>query len=216
MTWTPPRFGTVGDTFTAPWYNAEVRDNFLWVPRPLVPPITTEKDVVSSTTPTDLLLPTGLTIPGASIGANGALRCFLCGDYKNQTGATKTLTLSIVLGATTLWSDTTAGIASSAAGRHEWIMEFTIANCGAQNSNYMTGVWYMSTAAGAVTGIGDLAVTASGTDGPAIVPFGTNGKTAVDTSANQTLTVVATHSAIDANLSIRREYATFELIGQGA
>src|SRR5215475_7585752 len=123
MTWTNPRTASVNDVFTTPWYNAEIRDNLLWVVRPLVPPITTEKDVVNTTTTTDLLLPTSLTITGGSIGANGSLRCLLLGDYLNQSGATRTLTLAIVLGATTLWQDTTALLGANAS-RRQWCLEF--------------------------------------------------------------------------------------------
>ena len=215
MAWTNPRAAAVSDVFTAPWYNSEIRDDLLWVVRPLAPPITTEKDVVSSTSTTDLLLPTGLTITGGSIGANGTLRAFLAGDFKNSTGSNQTITLSIVLGGTTLWSSITTTLAT-AANRHNWIMEFNITNCGAQNSQFLTGVWYYSTSNAAITGLGDLATVATAAAGPSVVPFGSNGKTTVDTASNQTLTVTALLSANSANLSIRREYASFELVGQGA
>lgn len=212
MAWTDPRTANVGDLYTAPWYNAEVRDNLSWVVRPLAAPLTSELEVVSSVTETDLL--GGLvTVPGGTLGTKGMLRGTILGDYLNNTGSAKTFTPALKVGGTTVWADTTTTLASN-TNRHDWTLEFHLGVKG--TTIYVTGTWFYSTAAGATTGIGDLADTTPDGDGPQLIPFGSNGTLGIDMASDRTIQFTVIHSANSASLSIRRQYAVFELVGQGA
>lgn len=216
MTYTPPRQAHVADWFTAPWYNTEIRDNFAWMVRPAADPITTEKDVSNTIVATNLLLPDGFTLPGGALGTKGALRGFVAGDYANSsTGGSRSFNLALSLGATVIFQDSTQNLALS-PDRHSWFLEFTFANCGATNSNFCVGAFYFSKAGGAVAGVGDLGSTSTNPDGPAIMPIGSLGKTTINTAVDQNLAVTVTHSFQHTGLSMRREYAVFEYVGQGA
>lgn len=213
MSWTIPRTWVTGEIVTASIMNAHVRDNLSWVTRPVAVK-STEKDIVNTASVVDLLNGE-ITIPANYIGTNGVLRCRLIGDYLNNSGADRSLLLSVVLGATTLWSDTTGLIVASAA-RHDWIFEFDIGNQNSAAVQFMSGVFFLTYRGGATTGLGDLNALSPGLDGPMIVPLGTSGTSAVDTTANQTLVVNAQHSTNNASLSIRLKYAAFEVVGQAA
>ncbi len=212
MAWTNPRTAAVGDLYTAPWYNAEVRDNLNWVVRPLMAPLTSFGDLVNTASAFDLF--GGLvTIPGGTLGTKGALRVTVLGDYKNNSGATQKLTLGINVGGTTVWTDQTTDLPAAVA-RHDWTLEFLLAAKG--TTIFLTGSWHYSTAGGATTGIGDASNATPAAGGPTIVPFGSNSTLGIDMASDRTLQVTGQHTNANANLSLQVQYATFELVGQGA
>lgn len=152
----------------------------------------TVKDVVSTTTETDLLNGE-ITVAAGLMSTNRMLRAVLLADYLNDTGVSRNLTLKVKLGATTLWGELQA-VATSAT-RRVLAIEFTIANLGAANSQFLCGtVFYSNPTAGSVAGIGDL-------DGIGGSPV--SGTAAEDTTAAKALAVTATHSVADAGLSCR-------------
>lgn len=144
------------------------------------------------------------TVPGGTLGSatpEGVLLGKLRGTYLNNTGATKTLLMELALGATTIWGDTSAAIATLATA-HEWELDFMIWLQGATNAQQMSGAFRMSAGtAGSIAGIGHLGET------PAINGTALGGTAAVDMSADQTLTVKVQHSAASASLNIKRELA---------
>jgi hypothetical protein len=190
-----------------------VRDQLAWVTRPVFVKAT-EKQIVSSASEVDLLNGEG-TIPANYIGANGALRVQLAGDYLNNTGNDRTLTLALKFGASTLWSDTSTNLPASGT-RHDWSLECYIANRNATNSQFTSGVFLFSYHGAATTGIGDFSKLSLDGDGPFFTPFGSSGPSAIDTTASQLLQFTAQHSASASTLSIRLESATAELVGQAA
>lgn len=209
MTWTNPRTAKVGDLYTAPWYNAEVRDNLNWVVRPLAAPLTTTIDV-TTTSETDVF-GGAVTIPGGTLGTSGMVRATVLGDYLNNSGNTRTFTLKFKLGGTELYNDVTNTLASS-ANRHDWVCEFCISL--KTSVIYLGGVWHYSTAGGATSGIGAMSSTGTAPAGPSVIPFGSNGTPAMDMSVDRLLEMTFTSSG--ASTSFRRHYAIFELVGQGA
>src|SRR5437016_8882562 len=113
MAWTRPRTWVAGEIVTASIMNGHVRDNLAWVVRPLVI-ASTEIDVVNTAVETALL---SVTVTGGSMGVHGALRVVLTGDYLNNTGTARQLSMAIKLGATTIWSDASTAVPSTGS-RH--------------------------------------------------------------------------------------------------
>ena len=213
MAWTPPRDWSVGEIPSAAQFNQYIRDNMNWVVRP-ADIKSTQKEIVNSGGVIDLLNGE-ITIPAGYMGTNGSVYGFMMGDYLNHSGSSRTLTIGMTFGATTIYGDTSGSIPTNTA-RHNWWCEFTIANLGATNLQFMMGEFYWTTAAGATTGIGDLATTAGSSAGPWAIPFGSNGTFAEDTTTAKNITFTAQHSTGDPELSIRLKYASFELKGQAA
>ena len=60
-----------------------------------------EQDIVSSTTETDLL---AYSVPASTLGTDKALRVTIKADYLNNSGSSRTFTLKIKYGATTMYS----------------------------------------------------------------------------------------------------------------
>lgn len=165
---------------------------------------TSEKDVVSTVTETDLLN-SSVTIGAGVLGTDRMLRAVLIGDYLNNSGANRTFTLKVKLGATTLFQDDSVSLTAGAT-RRPWRIEFELANLGAPNSQFLFGKVDLGINTAPTTGIGDLYT--NDMNGP----WGTSGTAAVDTSSAQALAVTVTHSAADANLSMRLKYAVVEVI----
>jgi hypothetical protein len=147
--------------------------------------------VVSSAVETDVIAE---EIPAGSMGADGGIRVTLIGDYKNSTGGAHTFTVRFKLGGTTVVTASVGGIASDAA-RYSASYEALIANQGATDSQMVT-VNYPSFSGAAQTSWLQR------------VP----GTAAVDTTAQQTLTVSVQHDAADANLDFRRAYYMIEFL----
>lgn len=142
------------------------------------------------------------TIPAGTLGATGAVRLRLQGDYLNNTGVGATNRLRVNLGATTLFDDVSANIPTSAS-RRPWYINLVLGNQSA-TSQVMTLEHRLSGAGGTTAGLGNF--DASGGFGSA------HGGVASENTANAlALTVTIQHSASSANLSMRRRYALLEL-----
>jgi hypothetical protein len=196
MAWTDPITKSPGQIWTAANWNTHGRDN-LKAMMHLAYVKATEKDIVNSTSAVDLLNDE-VTIAGGSVGATGAIRVVMVGDYLNNSGSGATLTLEIILGATSLWKSTSSSVSSSAT-RHILGFDFVIHARNATNSQFMMGTGTFGGLA-ATTGLGPIA---------GISPFAiaSAGFSAVDMTADQTLVVKATHSVANALISARCEAA---------
>lgn len=150
-------------------------------------------DVANSAAETDVI---NEEIPAGVLGTTGMIRVTLVGDYLNNTGAAKNLTVKLYLGGTTCQTVGAGGITATAA-RYPASYQFVIANQGAANSQVVTADQP------------DFASPASPDPGevqhlPATV--------AVDTSQQQTLRVSVTHNAASANLIYTRRYYMIEFL----
>jgi hypothetical protein len=172
---------------------------------------TTEKDVVSTVSETDLL--NGEITIGAGVpGTDKMIRVTLLGDYLNNSGAARDLTLKIKFGGTTLWDETITAITATAT-RRAWRLVFEIGMLGAANSQFFAGVLSGSQGA-ATTGLGDsVAVAHWSSNNGLSVAFGSNGTHSLDTATSKLLEVTATHSTNNASLSMRLKYALVEVKG---
>lgn len=158
-------------------------------------------DVVSSSADTSLY---SVSVPANTLGSSGELEFFLYCDYLNNTGANRTLTLTIKLGSTTLYTDTTTTIATS-TGRRAMHLSGRLKNT-ATNAQVLSALFgYSSISTAPPTGTGPL-------DSDSPVHLMLVGTGAVDTTSTQTFDVRVQHNASDANLSVRCLAATVKLI----
>ena len=158
-------------------------------------------DVVNSAAETTLF---SATIPANMLASDRSARLTLIGDYLNNSGANATLRVRAKFGATTLWDDTSANIATNAT-RRALTVDLLLANRGATNSQALGGRIDLS-ALPATTGLGDFAAAS------AVVGAVFSGTAAEDSTVAKTLAVTVQHSAANANLSVRRLYAVLELV----
>jgi hypothetical protein len=172
---------------------------------------TTEKDVVSTTSETDLLNGE-ITIGAGVMSTDKMLRATLICDYLNNTGSTQNLTLAVKLGATTLWADTLTGASAivNAATRRPLRIVLEIGNLGAANSQFLSGFLWLGANQAATSGLGDFS-EAVGPDGD---QWGGSfaGSSSEDTASAKTLVVTATHGSANASLSCRLKYACIEVV----
>lgn len=143
------------------------------------------------------------TVPAAAMGATRALRLSLQGDYLNNSGAGRTFTLRVKFGATTLYADASAILATSAS-RRPWFLDILLGNQTA-TAQRLTFDWRIGSDSGATTGIGDYAATSA---------FGAvgGGESAENTANALALAVTIQHSLAAATISHRRRYAVLELL----
>lgn len=113
--------------------------------------VTVEQKVSSTTT----IINTGTesdlyrrTITGGTLGTTGALRLTVFGNYKNNEGNSRNLTLRLKYGATTMLT-TPAMAQASGADRRQWFATFMLMAAGATNAQRV-GVMAMLGAASAV------------------------------------------------------------------
>jgi len=163
----------------------------------------TSNDVVSTLSETTLY---SFTIPGGTIPANGCVVCTVDGDYLNDTGVNRNLTLKIKLGSTTFYGDLKTAIPASGTRRVVGL-QFIFGNRNSVSAQYMKGAFaFTSSSAASVAGIGTLDQAAN------VVHFGASDQVAnEDTATSLLLDVTVQHSASSASLSIRRRYACLTL-----
>lgn len=165
---------------------------------------TTEKDVNSTVTKTDLL--NGEITIGANVmSSSGALYLECGGDFLNSTGSSRTIDMELKLGSTVLWDSNTSSFASN-ANRRAWHFRCVLQALGATNSQRGSGTMTVGgVTTTATTGTGALEQVSGST--AQIGPFLT-AASAVDMTSSQALTFSVTLSTSSASLSMRLEYAS--------
>ncbi|KKL04051.1 hypothetical protein LCGC14_2619940 [marine sediment metagenome] len=136
------------------------------------------------------------------LGITGGVRLSLGGDYLNNSGTNKSLTIRAKLGATTVFSRAFQTVTS--ADRRKWLLNLWFLNSAAAAQKW-SAEWYLSPALADV-----LAIGTSGSEGGA-KGAGVASSTE-DTTGGLTLDITMEHSAAAATLSIRKEIALLELI----
>jgi hypothetical protein len=155
-------------------------------------------DIVNTAAETALF---SATLPANTLGTDRAVRATIIGDYLNNSGANQTIRLRVKYGATTLYDDITAALATNAA-RRALRVEALLAAANSATSQALGGVVALSAAGGTTAGLGDLAgVTVT-------APL--SGAAAENSATPLLFSVTVTHSAANANLSLRRLYAVVE------
>lgn len=169
--------------------------------------LTGDVDVTNTTIETDLI---SQSIGAGVMGTDKLLRATIIGDLLNNSG-TRTLTLRIKFGGTTIYAAglTTPSIAD--ADRKGFIFDILIGNKGAANVQFGSFRLMMDDMGAddpaPTTGVGiwhNAAFTGN--------PVATNGNIAVDTALAQTLAVTAQWDFATATVSLRKKYALIEVV----
>lgn len=160
------------------------------------------QDVVNTVAETAIF---SAVIPGNKLSINKMARLTLTGDYQCNSGTPRTITLKIKFGATTLYQDVTPAFATGSARRAvRLVAELT--NLGATNIQELGGVFMVSDAGGTTSGLGDI-------NDENIGSFSNlTGFSNIDSTINQTFEVTVTHSAAEANVSLRKWCALLEVV----
>ncbi len=142
------------------------------------------------------------SIPAGVLGTTGGIRLSLGGDYLNNAGVNRVLTIRVKLGATIVFSRAFQIV--TGADRRKWYLNLWFLNSAVGAQKWFAD-WYLSPALSDALSIGT-----SGTEGGA-KGAGVASSTE-DTTSARTLDVTAEHDAAAATVSIRKEMALLELL----
>jgi hypothetical protein len=135
------------------------------------------------------------------IVVNRSYRLNLTYDYLNNSGAVRDLTLRVKLGSTTMYDDTIVSIPVSAT-RHIGSLQIDIGPAGSTSAQIFFGFIYMTNVGATTAGVGDLTANAT------FFSQQYGGTAAEDWTSAKTFAVTLQHSAANANLSFRRQFAS--------
>ena len=184
---------------------------------------TSQKQVVNTTTETDLLNGE-FTVAAGALGTNGVLRLTAYGDVVNNTGSAQNpIRWKLKLGATTILD---TGAVASAGWQFQslrypfrWVVE--IANLGATNSQWTSAMFQMMMSGGASTVIASGWTTGEGNQysvnasiSPTLIGIAAQGgaSSAVDTTVAQALALTAINPVASANLDVTLKGALVEIL----
>lgn len=158
---------------------------------------------ISPTVSTDLY---SYLIPANTLTAGNILRVRWNGHWFQNDGGTRILTLTIILGGVTLYSDTTTTITNTAV-RRAMTIDFEL-TCVSNTLQIGTVNLYLGTQNGATTGVGDMAANGQ------LYMVGETIDSTVNLTSGQTLQIQATLSAVaaGANHYLRRRSAHAEML----
>lgn len=179
--------------------SAEVYESNAWCQLTGVVARSTTSTVTAAAGPTNIV---SYSVPGGLLGTNRLLRINLNGLWNNASGAGRTVTVTVSYGATTLWSDVSASIATG--NTLPWNMQFVLSANNATNSQRLGGLVTLGSTLAAATGNGDLA--SDETTG--FTPV--RGTSAINSTAVQTLNVAITFSGGTNNWTT--DYYTIEAL----
>lgn len=166
---------------------------------------TTQKDVVNTTTKTDLFN-AEITIGAGVMTSSGRMLITAGGDYLNNSGSSRTATLELKLGTTVLWAAAGNAIAVSAT-RRAWHLHAWVQAQAATNAQRGGGIMWFSSTTAATTGTGSH----DSVSDQILGVFETVASTE-DMTASKALTFSVTHAAANASLSMRLDYARVEVL----
>ena len=151
----------------------------------------TTVDVVNTAAETNLY---SFSVPGGTLGTDGWLRLTLVGDYLQNSGGNRTITLRVKYGGTVL-GILTSGNIGSAANRAS--VRVTLDLVAGNATNVQRAL------VSAVVGVTGTAGNPPASGAYQIAVDTVNNAAAIDSTTAQTLVVTAQHSAANANLSAR-------------
>lgn len=142
------------------------------------------------------------TVPGGTLGTDGAIQVRLGCLVKNNVGTGQGYTIAIKYGGTTIYSDSTnATVIGTSSTPRPLSIEFVLFADAATSAQRLVGtIGPLAAAQAATTGYGDLAAT------PAHFTYTYGGTATVDSTVNQTLEVTITLTAANADF----EWTTYK------
>lgn len=154
------------------------------------------QDNVSNDTIADFV---NFSVPAGYFIAPGmTLQVIAWGDYFNNSGASRAITLTAEVGGSARYADATSVLAVSATLRRPWRVSYEL-KCQASNSQVGTMSWIVGNVATATTGIGDAATAATLAQNVGQ----SSGLTSVDFASAVTVALRTTHPTNSASLSWR-------------
>lgn len=198
MAWTTPASAAVGEVYTAAKYNTHTRDNFnaLYPIARVTTAVTINNDATERTLVSQ-------SIGANEMGTNRRLVCNIGCDWL-LTAGTRSFTLRVKFGGTTLVAVAIGGIAAD-ADKRPIPVTINLANLGATNSQFTWGNANVGGTDTLTQGIGGMGIFGD-------IPFASNGASAIDTTSAQTFEVTAQMSAADANLTFKMWYAALQIV----
>jgi hypothetical protein len=171
----------------------------------------TQKDVLGSAGAQDLFN-NEITIPAGAMSANGAIKFWAAGDYLNNTGGLRTISIYPKLGTVTSLNLGSNNITASATRRAWWCTGIIIGR-NSTASQQGGGYFGLSNSAAATVGQGKVVGTDTGSSGPNANYMGEFefAATSMDMTKAQPFLLQAQHSSSDATLSIRLDWARIEV-----
>jgi len=145
------------------------------------------------------------TIPANLLTTKRGVRLTMVGDYLNDSGASRTITLRVYYGVTAMYSDVTTTIAASATRRPFW-WDFILGAEDSASAQVLGGKTNLGNVAATTAGLGDLATA------PTIAGNVIFGTAAENSGTDLLFKVTIQHSTNHVSLSLRRRYATLELL----
>ncbi len=140
-------------------------------------------------------------IPANLLGPNGGFWARLSGDYLNNSGASRTLTVKVKFGSTTIFNTTTPTLSTSPTNRRKWVIDVFCQNTASGAQKW--ACWFYLTTASADALAIDNAI------GQAGVGVASSSE---DTTADKTFDVTFTHATNNASLSIKKTFAILSLL----
>lgn len=150
------------------------------------------------------------TLGGGTLDVNGMVRVTAWGDYLNDSGAARNLTLKIKYGGTTMWADTVTSI-NNGATRYVWRLQADIAANAATNAQSLGGIFHL-TSGTATTGLGDIVGFINGGSPPLSIASVLFGTASIDSTLNKDIDITVTHSTNNSSLSFRRYYVFLQKV----
>jgi hypothetical protein len=164
----------------------------------------TQLNIVSSASEETLY---SYTLGGGTLGSQGCVRLLLTCDYLNNTGLSNSFTLRVKYGATTMFAGSTGALSFlTSTSRRAIRIICELSGAASQSSQNLAGFFAINIVVPPTTGIGSIADAAA-----YVSPFA--GVASESSTVNKAITVTVQHSASNANLSLRRNYALLTKIG---
>jgi hypothetical protein len=167
----------------------------------------TQKDVLGSAGVQDLFN-SEITIPAGAMSANGAIKFWAAGDYLNNTGGTRTITIYPKLGTANLLSLGSNNIPTSATRRAWWCAGIII---GRNSTASQQGGGYFGISNSVAATVGQGKVVESTSASANYMGEFEFAVTSMDMTKAQPFLFQAQHSGSDATVSIRLDWARIEV-----
>ncbi len=143
-------------------------------------------------------------VPGGTLSTDKALRLKMAGRWSNASGTSRTATIAVSYGGTTMWADTTSNFGKGSSGG--WNLEFELLANNSVTSQKLVGHIEM----------GGTGTTSTGQDGnlatdeilATAILVGNNA--AINSAVNQTFNVTVTFSG--SGVTWTKNYHTLELL----
>jgi len=146
------------------------------------------------------------TLPEYTLIDLRTVRLRLLGEYLNDSGLARQMTLRVKLGGTTLYDDAITGITNDPAIR-PFQIEIVLASLGTSSDQEMWGHLRLGNVAATTTGLGDIDSNPFAQNRH----FSSSGSTTIDMTQARALAVTVQHGAVSGSLSIWLRHALLEV-----